>query len=454
MEILRSWGVEDEVRAGAADVEPRRVGHRHARLHRGQRGPARVPDGSRGGRGQPDPAGVGAAGPSRTDPAGAAPRHGDGGGSLRAGAGRARAGATACRRRSSTGDQVAVCAVDAAYVIGADGAHSTVRGAARHRHGRPRRHGRVPPGRVPGAAARDRRRPALRPLRDHPSRRCLRARPAGAGDRWGLSRERRAGQPRMVDQDDEEVIRLVATAAGVPGVRPRLERRSSFSFAAQIADRYRQGRGFLVGDAAHRMTPRGGTGMNTAIQDAYDIGWKLGWVVRGWAGPELLDSYETDRRPVGVHNVERAGSPDGARRDAQDALPWDLNGRARPPLGTPRRRDGVDARSARRRRHRARRARPDGADPAHRRAGRDPRPRRIDGERPRHRAGRRPRAPPRRATLRSTCRRRWRARLPSRSWRRVRRGRGPRSRSPSAHPSAASAWCAPASRSSSAGARS
>jgi hypothetical protein len=67
--------------------------------------------------------------------------------------------------------------------------------------------------------------------------------------------------------------------------------------------------------------------MNTAIQDAYDIGWKIGWVLRGWASERLLETYEADRRPVGQHNVERASQPDGARRDAEDALPWDLNGR-------------------------------------------------------------------------------------------------------------------------------
>ncbi len=72
------------------------------------------------------------------------------------------------------------------------------------------------------------------------------------------------------------------------------------------------------------MTPRGGTGMNTAIQDGFDLGWKLGWVLRGWAGPELLDSYETERRPVGAHNVGRAGDPGGAQRDPSDALLWDL----------------------------------------------------------------------------------------------------------------------------------
>jgi hypothetical protein len=75
------------------------------------------------------------------------------------------------------------------------------------------------------------------------------------------------------------------------------------------------------------MTPRGGTGMNTAIQDGYDIAWRLASVLRGWATPELLDEYETVRRPVALHNVQRAGQADGARRDADDALPWDLNGR-------------------------------------------------------------------------------------------------------------------------------
>jgi len=148
----------------------------------------------------------------------------------------------------------------------------------------------------------------------------------GRGDRWGLSREWSPNQPRMVDFDDGDLVDLLTTAIGAPTALV-LEARSAFSFAAQIAPRYRVGRMFLVGDAAHRMTPRGGTGMNTAIQDAYDLGWRLAWVLRGWATVELLDAYEAVRRPVGLHNVERAGQPDGARRDAEDALPWDLNGR-------------------------------------------------------------------------------------------------------------------------------
>ena len=152
--------------------------------------------------------------------------------------------------------------------------------------------------------------------------------PQGAGDRWMLAREWRGGdQLRIVDADERQLSELVATAAGVPRLRYRIERTNAFLFSAQLADRYREGRVFLAGDAAHRMTPRGGTGMNTAIQDAFDIGWKLAWVLHGWSGEPLLDTYEAERRPVGSHNVQRAAQPDGARRDAKDALPWDLYGR-------------------------------------------------------------------------------------------------------------------------------
>jgi hypothetical protein len=130
----------------------------------------------------------------------------------------------------------------------------------------------------------------------------------------------------MVDADADDLVELLACAIGTR-TSLVLEHRSAFSFAAQIAQRYQDARVFLVGDAAHRMTPRGGTGMNTAIQDGYDLGWRLAWVLRGWATAELLELYELVRRPVGLHHVQRAQEPDGARRDADDALPWDLNGR-------------------------------------------------------------------------------------------------------------------------------
>jgi putative polyketide hydroxylase len=102
--------------------------------------------------------------------------------------------------------------------------------------------------------------------------------------------------------------------------------KGSFSFAAQVAERYRAGRAFLVGDAAQRMTPRGGMGMNTAVAEGHDLGWKLAWVLRGWAGPELLETYEAEWRPVGARRAARSAEP-GAEPDGARALAEDLNGR-------------------------------------------------------------------------------------------------------------------------------
>ena len=84
---------------------------------------------------------------------------------------------------------------------------------------------------------------------------------------------------------------------------------------------------FLVGDAAHRVTPRGGTGMNMALHDGYDLGWKLGWVLRDWAGATLLDSYEAERRPVAEHNRARSAQADGPPPDVARELHADLGAR-------------------------------------------------------------------------------------------------------------------------------
>ncbi len=73
-----------------------------------------------------------------------------------------------------------------------------------------------------------------------------------------------------------------------------------------VADSYGTDRVFLVGDAAHLNSPTGAFGMNTGMQDAVDIGWKLEAAIRGWAGPKLLGSYEAERRPVALRNVKEA----------------------------------------------------------------------------------------------------------------------------------------------------
>ncbi|MBN9619823.1 MAG: FAD-dependent monooxygenase, partial [Actinobacteria bacterium] len=63
-----------------------------------------------------------------------------------------------------------------------------------------------------------------------------------------------------------------------------------------VAERYRDGRVFIAGDAAHLVIPTGGLGMNTGVGDAIDLSWKLAGVVRGWGGDGLLDGYEIERR--------------------------------------------------------------------------------------------------------------------------------------------------------------
>jgi 2-polyprenyl-6-methoxyphenol hydroxylase-like FAD-dependent oxidoreductase len=73
-----------------------------------------------------------------------------------------------------------------------------------------------------------------------------------------------------------------------------------------VASRYRLGRAFIAGDAAHVMSPTGGFGMNTGIGDAVDLSWKLDAVLRGWGGDALLDSYTPERRPVAVFNARES----------------------------------------------------------------------------------------------------------------------------------------------------
>jgi 2-polyprenyl-6-methoxyphenol hydroxylase-like FAD-dependent oxidoreductase len=70
-----------------------------------------------------------------------------------------------------------------------------------------------------------------------------------------------------------------------------------------LADRYGEGRVLLAGDAVHLVIPTGGLGMNTGVGDAFDLAWKLAGTLRGWGGPNLLASYEIERRQVGERNI-------------------------------------------------------------------------------------------------------------------------------------------------------
>ncbi len=75
-----------------------------------------------------------------------------------------------------------------------------------------------------------------------------------------------------------------------------------WALMSQVADHYRMGRVFLVGDAAHRFPPTGGLGLNTGLQDGHNLAWKIAAVEQGWASDELLDSYHTERHAVAMTN--------------------------------------------------------------------------------------------------------------------------------------------------------
>ena len=151
--------------------------------------------------------------------------------------------------------------------------------------------------------------------------------PAGPDDRWLYGTIGGPELEGLVRDGGAAMVRRIRLATGLDGLRPRIERLGAFAFAAQVAERFRDGSAFLVGDAAHRVTPRGGTGMNTAIHDGWDIGWKLAWVLRAWAEPALLDSYEAERRPVVEHNTARSADPEAAASGVDMALSADLGGR-------------------------------------------------------------------------------------------------------------------------------
>lgn len=105
----------------------------------------------------------------------------------------------------------------------------------------------------------------------------------------------------------EDAVRWVHEAVGAP-IDVEIIAAQPWSGHRVVARRYREGRVFLAGDAAHLLWPKGGFGANTGIGDAVDLGWKLAATLQGWGGPGLLDSYERERRPIAVRNVSEASS--------------------------------------------------------------------------------------------------------------------------------------------------
>ncbi|HZE04729.1 MAG TPA: FAD-dependent monooxygenase, partial [Solirubrobacteraceae bacterium] len=107
---------------------------------------------------------------------------------------------------------------------------------------------------------------------------------------------------------EQRALELLRAAIGVPDIPVAIEDVATWRAVADSAERYQEGRVFLAGDAAHTMPPNGGFGGNTGVQDAWNLAWKLAFVLKGMAGPKLLGTYDSERRAIGALMVEQAYS--------------------------------------------------------------------------------------------------------------------------------------------------
>jgi 2,4-dichlorophenol 6-monooxygenase len=134
--------------------------------------------------------------------------------------------------------------------------------------------------------------------------------PMGPG-RWGPDSEEwvihlqyPVGDPRAAS--DEDVLADLRAALAIPELSMQIHKISRWTVDAVLASSFREGRVFLVGDAAHRHPPTGGLGLTSAIHDVHNLCWKLAAVLAGQAGVPLLDTYEAERRPVVARNAQRS----------------------------------------------------------------------------------------------------------------------------------------------------
>ncbi len=103
---------------------------------------------------------------------------------------------------------------------------------------------------------------------------------------------------------DDYCVEFVKKVINDPEVEVRLINKAFWNMAALIAKQYRVGRVFLAGDAAHRLPPAGGFGMNTGIQDVHNLAWKLAMVIKNQADESLLDTYFTERVQIAKTNKD------------------------------------------------------------------------------------------------------------------------------------------------------
>ncbi len=116
------------------------------------------------------------------------------------------------------------------------------------------------------------------------------------------------GARDRVEAEDFDAVAALKRCFGTDAIPFEIDAVMPWRRSRLVAQRFREGRIFLAGDAAHVTAPNGGYGMNTGIGDAVDICWKIDAALSGWAGPGLLDSYDAERRPVAWRNVNAAAA--------------------------------------------------------------------------------------------------------------------------------------------------
>jgi 2-polyprenyl-6-methoxyphenol hydroxylase-like FAD-dependent oxidoreductase len=108
------------------------------------------------------------------------------------------------------------------------------------------------------------------------------------------------------DFTEQRCVEVIRECAGAPDLEVEIVGTVPWEGAQRVAASFRSGRVFLAGDAAHVHPPAGGFGANTGIHDAHNLSWKLAAVLAGWAGDDLLDTYDAERRPLGAAMAEQA----------------------------------------------------------------------------------------------------------------------------------------------------
>ena len=193
--------------------------------------------------------------------------------------------------------------IDCHYLIGADGARSTVRTAIGAKmegaYGLSRNYNIV--FRAPGLAAAHPHGQAIMYWQVNADTPSLIG-PMDSGDTWFFMP---TGVPDGFKVTATEAADLIRKATGID-LPYEIVSTDEWVASRLIADRYKDRRAILVGDACHLHPPFGGYGMNMGVADGVDLGWKLAAVLRGWGGPSLLASYEAERRPVHQRVMDEA----------------------------------------------------------------------------------------------------------------------------------------------------